>query len=215
MKARIASIVLAFLLVFTLASPATAAPVEQRAEPLVNCSQVRISTSQLKIVCSAAGIVVLNTVVNLPQAPPITLPPIPGPTIRVPGPTQTVTVPGPTQTETVNVPAPTTTVKEPGPTVTVTESALPEPNQTVTVSPSGQGGPSSDTLAPRDPVVTIPDIETVPQAIGLGLLATLGLMLLILLALWAGYILGFKDKERKDNDFFQALLDTVKAGKHR
>lgn len=203
------------MLVFALASPASAAtaPVEPRQEPLVNCSQVKISLSQVRITCSAAGIVVLNTVLNLPQAPPITLPPIVGPTIRVPGPT--VHVPGPTQTATVNVPGGTQTVKAPGPTATVTESALPSAGPTVTVSASGQDSPSSGTLAPRDPVISFPSINTVPKAVGIGLLATLLLVGLILLALWAGYVMGFKDKERKDNDFSRALLETIRAGKHK
>jgi len=42
---------------------ATATPVAQQA-PLVNCSQVRISLNQVRVTCSAAGVVVLNTVVT-------------------------------------------------------------------------------------------------------------------------------------------------------
>lgn len=222
MRARIVScLVVVFLLVMLPVALATNKPEPAQAaptQPIVNCSDVRISPTLVRIECSAAGVVVLNTTVRLPQ---VTLPPVeievPGPTIRVPGPT--VRVPGPTQTATVYVPDGAQTVNVPGPTVTRTAQPTSGPTvsttETVTVSPSGQEPSDDDTLPVRDPVVTIPDIDTVPEAIGLGLLATLGLMALILLAMWAGYIMGFKDKERKDDDFFQALLDSVRAGKHR
>lgn len=219
MRARAVSlaIVLFMLVVLVpLAWSSNSTPEAEAAAPLVNCSQVRISLSQVRINCTAAGIVVLNTVVNLPQAPPITLPPIVGPTIRVPGPT--VRVPGPTQTVTVNVPQATQTVKVPGPTVTKTAQPTVGPTvsatETITVSPSGQGPSEDDTLGPRDPVVRLPDIRTVPQAIGLGLLAILVFIALGTLLLMGGYTLGFKDKERKEKAFLGALLDQT-TGRRR
>jgi hypothetical protein len=48
---------------------------------------------------------------------------------------------------------------------------------------------------------------------GIGLLTLLALIGLILLGMYAGYILGYKDKERKDTDFMRALLDSVKTRK--
>lgn len=47
------------------------------------------------------------------------------------------------------------------------------------------------------------------KAIGVGLAAIVLLCLLGLLLLWAGYIIGFKDSDRKNEDFLRALRDRL------
>jgi len=142
---------------------------------------------------------------------------IPGPTItKVPDPivrTEKIIVPGPTKTiyTQAEAPAPqvvTRTVEVPGPTETTTVTASPTP----TASPTGQPTPESDTMEPdTGPAIDFGDGDTTPAEVGIGILTLLALVGLILLALYAGYILGYKDKERTDTNFMRALLDSVKS----
>ena len=170
--------------------------------------------------------------------PPIVCVPVPGPTvtirvpvpqppvtIRLPG--NTVTLPGPT----VVLPGPTVTAVGPGGTQTVyrtTTIRVPQNGTqsltTVKITASGGGvqtkiltptprqtTPTSDTMVPKvdtPTVLTLPQL-TVPQAIGLGTLALLGLILLAGLALFFGYGLGWKDRERKEKNFLAALSDSI------
>lgn len=143
--------------------------------------------------------------------------------VPVPGPTKTVTVrPQPvtvtataTQTNTVALPQETKTVAVPGPTRTVTPQ--PQPNETVTVtsspSPTRQAGSEDGTIeadSGLDFSIDFGDGEVSTGEVVLGTLATFLLMGLILLALYAGYVLGWKDKERKEVEFMRAVLDSVK-----
>lgn len=195
------------------APEATAAPVAQQA-PVVTCTQARISLKQVRITCSALGVVVLNSVIDLPSVQ-VTLPPV---TVTLPGATATVRVPGPT----VKVPGP------PGPTATVTQIVPGAPGATITrapqtvtasptatvtenptVSPSGQPTTDGGTIGPdsNDTVLTFPKVElNTPEAVGLGIGAILFLMLLILLGMWAGYYLGYKDSEKNEANFLKTLL---------
>jgi hypothetical protein len=151
---------------------------------------------------------------------------VPGPTITIPGDIRTIEIPlpGPTRTVTVrpNAPAPETvtikppadtrSVSEPGATVTVSE------RETVTVSTSENGGrqePSDsatlDTGNPG-PTISIPDIDlSTPKGAALGTLAILALAGLILLGLWGGYYLGYKDRVKREAEdeasFIKALLN--------
>lgn len=147
---------------------------------------------------------------------------IPGPTIRVPGPT--VRVPGPT----VRVPGPTETVRIPGPTSTVTvrpdnvgPSASPTETVTATVGPTGQPTTSRGTVtaSPEPEVVTETETrtktETIVRNVLLGTLATVVLVGLAILALWIGYILGYKGAERNEARSLRNMLDGIKSrGKH-
>lgn len=157
------------------------------------------------------------------RGPTITLPPVtvPGPTVRVPGPT--VTAPG--ETRTVEVPGGTETVTLPGETVTVqvpngTQTVTPEPRTIGPVAPSEspttRQDPSPDgTIVPdkKTDSVDLGDGKTTKTEVGLGILGILVLIGLALLAMWAGYTLGYKDKERKDTNFLRALLEQTKMSK--
>lgn len=144
--------------------------------------------------------------------------------IRVPGPTETIRVPGPTSTATVNVPG------GPGPTETVTRtesvtaspSASSGPTQTVTETirtGGGQGGTGRATMDPDRGFYSLDvdfgdDTITAAEA-GIGLLTLLALVGLILIAMYAGYTLGYKESEREDTHFMRALRDTmVTRGNH-
>lgn len=135
----------------------------------------------------------------------------PGPTVRIPGPTQTVTV-VPEVPQPTGQPAPTRTVTE---TVTPTPTPPPAPRQEADQTDIVRPEPSEDgffrfDFDPFDDEVTAGEVT-----VGLG--AILGLLGLILLALVAGYILGYKDKEKKETDFMRALLERAKTrrGQHR
>lgn len=67
------------------------------------------------------------------------------------------------------------------------------------------------------PDVDLDDGEVTIVEAGLGTLALLALMALILVGMYAGYYLGYKDKEQKDTDFMRALLDAaaLRRGKKR
>lgn len=149
---------------------------------------------------------------------------IPGPTIRLPGPT--VRVPGPT--ETVRIPGPTETVRIPVDTETVTDrpnnvgpSAAPTETVTATVGPTGQPTTSRDTVtaSPEPEVVTETETrtktETIVRNVLLGTLATVVLVGLGILALWIGYVLGYKGAERNEARSLRNMLDAIKSrGKH-
>lgn len=161
--------------------------------------------------------------------PPVTLPPLPAITQIIPGPTKTatVTVPGPTSTTTVEQPGgtetiylqgPTQTQTVAGPTVTKTANAtpaLPAPTQTVTSTVT-----QTVTKEVRvdnhesDNVLFDPPPLTVKSAVGYSALALLVVAGLIVLGLWLGYILGYKDSERKEAKFLSALRDQFYTGKH-
>ena len=174
--------------------------------PIVNCTQVNVDPRHVRIVCSVAGTVVLNTVVTLPVVtlPPVTIKP-PTVTVRPPQATTTVRIPGPT----VRIPGPTKTVGVPGPTITVGPSELPTAASTATVTVTRQPRVSSATVEPNisDPVVDNKSttVERVTK-ISLTLLAAL---IAALVFLYLGYILGFKDKSRKDAKFFDAIREAV------
>jgi hypothetical protein len=224
MRARLISVFLVLLMVFTLVPAAVVSNAEpSEAADVVSCTNVRISTSQVRVVCTAAGIIVLDQTINLPPGPTVTLPPLPGATItvHVPGPVETATVrvpvPGPTQsvTATQTLSGPTSTVTVSGPTKSVTANST----QTATVTASessgqvGNGGATMDpTPVVNDPVISIPNIETPAQAavVGLGLLALL--TAIVLLGLYAGYVLGYKDADKENAGFMKAMISKVKKG---
>lgn len=150
---------------------------------------------------------------------------IPGPTVRVPGPTETVRVPLPGETVTVRPPRATETVRIPGPTETVTvrpdnpqPSAQPSdaPTATVTVSPeAGQTTAGSGTVDPKPSDQTPSDdaqtIETIVKKVAIGLLATLVIAGLGILAMFFGYILGRGDERRQTQGFYRSLLRVARG----
>ena len=157
----------------------------------------------------------------LEPLPTITIKPDP---IIIPGPTETTTIKPPPVTVTVpgpEAPQETVTVTPEPEVVTETPDAVPEETVTETTSPSPTGQPTDDggTIAPDDngesdffsPDIDFGDGNPTVGEVGLGILTLLALVGLLLLSMYLGYILGYKDKERKDTDFLRALLDTVKS----
>lgn len=154
---------------------------------------------------------------------------IPGPTVTIPGPKVTIRPPRVTETVRVPIPGPTRTVTErveiPGPTATVTRppiilerSAAPQPTVTVTASPTGQPTPSRATVTPSPEVRTETETETrtvtetIIRNVLIGTLALLVLAALGVLALWLGYILGYKGAERNEVRSLRNMLDMLKGG---
>lgn len=150
-------------------------------------------------------------------------------TIRVPGPVRTVRVPGDTRTVIRNGPTSTRTITAPGPTQTisstVTEPPVPqetatvevtEPGETVTIGGgtrtiTGQPSPNSGTIkSDAPPAVDIGDGKTTPAEVGLGALTLLAFAGIVVAALWAGYTLGYKDRQGNEKDFMRTLLETAK-----
>ncbi len=221
MKARVIAILTVLVMMFTLipmAAASNSAPPDAP-EPVVNCTSLRVGLDRVEIKCTAAGIVVLDTTVALPPGPTITLPPILGPTktvtVEVPGPRETrtieVEVPGPTQT--VTAPAATETVVQSGPTSQATVTASGPTSQTtatttVTTDP-GQEPSEAGTMDPEpsDPVISIPLPDDPLEAAALGTGALLILAALILLGLYLGYYLGYRDSNSKNANFMRALLN--------
>ena len=191
-------------------------------------------------VVDVVGVKVCGTILNqpLPEVVTVTktlppLPPIrvPGPTVFVPGPTRTVTsaprhLPGPT----IYVPGPTRTVYSPGvkttlrgpqptmlPSPAVTTTKFIENTVTETQTASRRGGTQSGTIRPDGhSFISLPPVTlSAPEAVGVGVVSLLALVGLIMIAMYGGYAIGYKDKEKKDTNFMRALLDTVKSqGKH-
>lgn len=199
----------------TQSNEAVATPVAQA--DLVSCTDVRVGQS-IRIKCTAAGVIVLDETIPLPVVPgdPVTIKvPLPQETVTVrnpvPGPTQTVTEPGtnngPTATVTIRDPA------QPGETVTVRPNGGPVPTvtETTTVTPDprqdGTEDATIDSAPEEDAAVTLPEINlSPPEAVGLGTLALLLIAGLILLGMYAGYYLGYKDSEKREAKFIRSIL---------
>lgn len=158
----------------------------------------------------------LETTITLP---PITLPVVTVtlPPVTVPGPVETIRLPGETVTVTNPVPGPTKTIVEPaetvtapGATVTVRPSERPSeapeagPTETVTVNTTETGQPEqeSGTIEPDEPKIDLSRPGTALAAAGIGFAI---LVIAMIISLWGGYALGYKDRERKEARFLMAL----------
>lgn len=230
MKSAAAALVsglIAFFLFFVLVFTPTAGQAE--GEPVVaSCSIVQISGPVAQIQCvDPLGNIIPAGQVNLPsiiEEVEVLLPgetvtdiiKIPGPTktktVEVPGPTKTETVPGPTvtETETVEVPGPTRTerVEVPGPVRTETVKPEPQPTVTETTTETVTVTKEVEVDKPEeDGVLFDPPPVSPVEAVGYSSLALIVLCGLIILGLWLGYLLGYKDKERNETRFLSALRD--------
>jgi hypothetical protein len=153
------------------------------------------------------------------------LPPPPQATVTVPGPTATNNVPGPTKTITVFLEGPTKTVTvrereeiivpvEKTKTVTATPSRQPDISDG-TVAPSPEPEPEDNTLVAGDsyeqgPVTKLLDrIDTPAEIAGLSTLTLLILIGLLLLGMYGGYSFGYRDSDRENANFMQALRDQM------
>lgn len=169
-------------------------------------------------VITAGGLKVCGELLGQPLPAVITVTVTPDP-VTLPGPTSTTTVHPPPVTVTLPGPVTTTTAMEtPQPQiVTVTPDAVPPVTQTTTIdNPStGQPTPSHGTIGTNEskdiPAIDFGDGHTTIIEAGLGFLTLLALVGLLLLSLYAGYILGYRDRERKETDFMRALLDKIKS----
>ena len=213
----------ALILIITLVGlVVTAPPVESKESCIVNVS------GTLGIVLCAG-----EPVANIPlptvsiAGPTVTLPPLPRATT-----TKTVRPPQVTVTKTVIAPGPTKRVTVPGPTrlATTTKTVAPETvtrtevreetktkvvTKTVTQSPR-QARDTRGTIGPQEQHPGFPLYHSSPaEAVGIGLLTLLALVGLILLSMYGGYLLGYKDSERENVDFMRALRDKLMVrGKH-
>jgi len=154
-------------------------------------------------------------------------------TVQIPGPTRTVTIrPAPVRVTKTVTPAPvrvtetatvvrTETVRPAPVRITRTATVTPEPVRiTETVSPSGQDTPDRDTLDDDSgddgffsPKIDFGDGSVTAGEVGLGLLSIIGLTLVGLLAVYAGYAMGRKASKDEDTDFMRTLLDSVKINR--
>ncbi len=135
------------------------------------------------------------------RPPAVTLPPvtIPGPTTTVQGPRETITI---HDTKTVTVTNRATEKSTATERATerrtdrsvVTETAKPDQDDPL---PPDSGGNGVDF---GDDDITVVEIGVV----SLSAIVALGLGLLLL---YIGYVIGYKDKERKDTNFMRSLLD--------
>lgn len=166
----------------------------------VNCAGVTVGTVKLPTV-----------EVTSPPLPPVTnivKVPVPGPTIRVPGPTQTVTVAGGTQI----VPGPTKTV-----TVNPQPTSLPSPTGSPTETTTGQTTPDHAMIGPATPlspkprIIDFGDGKTTVVEAGIGVVATILLIGLLLGMYYAGYTFGFREADSKNAGFIRDVLDESKA----
>lgn len=119
--------------------------------------------------------------------------------MTVPGATRTITGP---QNGTQGV----TTVRSTAPNGGVSTK--------IVTSTTGQATPTRATMSPNGnnsndtPSINLPDI-TIGQAVGIGTLALLGLVGLMLLGMFFGYGLGWKDRDRKEKQFLASLSDSI------
>lgn len=82
-------------------------------------------------------------------------------------------------------------------TVTVTKAGqTPKPDGTIEMPPPKEKGD-----------FTIPEVQlSTPQAVGLTTAAVLLIVLFLLLGMYAGYYLGYKDSDKAEAKFIRAVL---------
>jgi hypothetical protein len=171
-------------------------------DPTPTCT-VQVSN----VICVLAGVTILNQPINVPTVHvtgptvTVTIPPIrTTQTVTVPGPTHTVTAPGSTQTITASPVVTTETVTATNgpsalPTATVTANGLSSATTTVTATPRQDPSPSG-TVDPDSGVLSNIPPTVVKTGVGLGIIALLAL--LILLGMYGGYYIGYRDSDKAD-----------------
>lgn len=221
--AKTVSAVLALVAMVVLVLSLAVSPEPAQSAPPAPQCVVQVQGTVGIVICADIPIAQIPLPTVSVQGPTVTLPPVTLPPITVPGPTRTVTLPP------VVVPGGNETVTLPGNTVTETVIVTDEETKTIKPDPqssqpttvvtetgTGQNPPGDGTIEDNDmgdPTINFGDGHTTVVEAAIGLLTTLLLVGLLLLTMWAGYILGYKDKEKKDTRFLRALLDQVRLGK--
>lgn len=203
-------IVVVFLLGIKASEPAEAA-VQTQTRECVDIDDLGLSVTIENILRLQAGRECLN--LSLPVVRVTTRVQVPGDTVTrlLPQPTQTVRVPGDTKTVYRDRPLP-------GKTKTVTA----EPRPQRSAAPQPTSGPTSTTTNNPTATATVtktvePDstsktiekpgkVKTVLKNVRIGLASIIGLMFILIVAMSAGYGLGFKDSESKESKFMKSLL---------
>lgn len=186
--------------------------------PSVICTTVYLPTYIPVTIRATVRVPVTIRVTEIIRPPRVTVQ-LPGVirTILVPGGTRTVTAPGlPGATKTATVVVSQRIIQN-GTAPPVTQ----EVRRTISApGVTGQTITTRATVTTSKEVVRLPGTTrtvTIPAAVGIGLLGLIILMALVLFILWLGYVLGFKDADRKNANFLRALRDSVKRtpGKHQ
>lgn len=139
---------------------------------------------------------------------------IPGPMVTVPGPV--VTQAGPTvyatQTVTATAQGPTATQTIPGPTSTITNKATVTASPTATPVETVTGNTTSDDGG-IIPDGNLPGLSQDAVKAGIGILSLIILIASLLISMYVGYALGYKDSERDSANFYRALSDHLRTKK--
>ena len=141
--------------------------------------------------------------------PPVTVPPI---TKYVPG-------QGPTHTVTVHEPGPTKTVRVGTPRATKTVTVRPHPRAPVPGQNHTKFIPRTKHSAPAEPQpkdkkpnpIDFGDGKITITEVGIGVITTIIIAGLLLLAMYGGYILGYKDSDKANAKFLSSLRDQIRG----
>ena len=203
------AIVLAVIAVFALGIKASQPAEAAIRQDVVVCATLPPELQDLlNLSCINVRVPVVTATVrvNVPGDTVTRLLPQPTRTIRLPGDTETVyrnrevPVPGPTRTVTAEPRPQRSTAPQPtsGPTSTSTNN----PAATATVTKTVEAEP--DDLVRT--IETPGKVKTILKNVSLGLASIIGLLLILILAMSAGYGLGFKDNEQREARFMASLL---------
>lgn len=223
MKKILGSILIVVMCLFTfspvladeVATP-TSSPSASPSVTVSKCEVIKINGPNAFIQClDSLGNIIPAGQVDLPSIIKSILVPGPMQTVTLtpsPQPAKTVTVPGPTQyvtlkPEKVFVPSSPLTRWIHGPVVTKTPApivvSVTETPAPVTVT---KVVPQVDKSKPEHVLFDLPPVST-PRAVGYSIIGLAIICGLIIFGLWMGYILGYKDKERLERKFLDALRD--------
>lgn len=201
------AIVLVIITVFALGIKASQPAEAAIRQDVVVCATLPPNLQNLlNLSCVNVRVPVVTATVrvNVPQDPVTRFLPQPTRTIRLPGDTETVyrnrnvPVPGPTKTVTAQ-PRPQRSAA-PQPTSGPTSTSTNNPTATATVTKTVEPNSMSNTVEKPGTV------KTVLKNVSIGLASIIGLLLILILAMSAGYGLGFKDNEKREARFMQSLL---------
>jgi hypothetical protein len=189
-------IVVVGLFVNTTGRPADAHP-----DALTGPCTISVSGTVATIVCEGikVGTVQLPTVRITETAPPL---PAVTDIVKIPGGTKTkfIKVPGPTKTVTVHV-------NKAGKTVTKNSSPHVKTGTRQPSTTRGTLGPATPVTPPPSHGIDFGDGRTTVIEAGIGIVATLALIGLLLAMYYAGYTFGFREADSKNAKYIKDVLD--------